>query len=195
MGRGAFIVALGPFERSEKRQYQEELERIRDAALELTKALDADAAQDVAYWFSPREYRIKGKDWQSGADLLCDAHTIFQAAEMALDPNFSFPYGDVAVGPPQGGRPNAARARHLALTLARIFLGVKGAPPTFGTDAVTREPSTDYARLVKSAFAAGGLEKSWTRAAAWAVNETRKKIEFRTLVFSLPMWLLEGLRN
>ena len=33
MGKGAFIVASGPFERSEKRQYQEELERIRDAAL------------------------------------------------------------------------------------------------------------------------------------------------------------------
>ncbi len=176
MGRVAILVALGPFKRSEKRQYKEELERIRNAALELTKALDVDAAQDVAYWFSPREYRIKGKDWQSGAELLCDAHSIFVAAEMALNPSFSFPYGDVAVGPSQGGRPKAARALHLALELARIFLGVKGTTPTFGTDAVTGEPSTAYARLVKSAFAAGGLEKSWVRAAKWAVNETRKKI-------------------
>ena len=175
MGRGAFLVALGPFDRPEKRQYQEEMERIRDAALELTKALEADAAQDVAYWFSQRECRIKGKDWLSGAELLCDAYAVFQATEMALNPSISFPYGDVAIGPSQGGRPKAARARHLALTLARIFLEVKGTTPTFGTDAVTGEPNTAYARLVKSAFAAGGLEKSWVRAAKWAVNETRKK--------------------
>ncbi len=177
MGRGTFMVISSKIERAEKKTSAQRLDQIRDAALQLTKALDVDEAGIVAYLMAPNEWRSRGADWRSGATLLSWANDLSLAANMAKSSDLWTPYGHQEPTSPKGGRPVSLRPRMLADFLATIFMEFTGKSPTFGTNPVTRHPSTQFARLVFAAFDSVGLRKSWERAARHAANRTNDKTQ------------------
>ena len=64
------------------------------------------------------------------------------------------------------------QARILALMIGRLYVLKRNRKLTFGqAHDCPNEPSTEYGRIVKESFAAGGVAARWDAAAEWAYRE------------------------
>ena len=77
--------------------------------------------------------------------------------------------------PSQGG--SDRQARIVALMIGRMYVLKRKKRPTFGyRQDETGRPSTEFGRLVRDAFAAGGVESEWSAATKWVCQNGRARL-------------------
>jgi len=145
-----------------KEHADDQLKQLGNLAHSLGRALDALDAVDPALsaWLAAQSGDLE-KFRDHAARLKAAAQKDSLAVHFAALPRKRWPSrGDVKW-----------QARILALMIGRLYVLKRNKTPTFGHHQdEPGKPSTEFGRLVRDAFAAGGVEAEWSAATKWACH-------------------------